>query len=336
MIPSFQAYSGALQSLSLGSHAAVTDIQGVLEDFGRCLHSGGLTDRPVRDFLSLLNVAPIASRFGPAVAEAALAYLGVQREALDLTIERKIGQGCASEVFLAHETESRRPVALKVYRPFQKAVREDEVPMRGLFNELRFQAAIGDRAVARVLRCGLTAGANPYLGLEYLPEGSLADVVSSLAKSGEPYGPRDQHLAAGALAAASAVHGAGIVHGDMSIENFLVGLGGGVKLADFAMARRLSEPSYSFEGRGKFKEPEGLAYDVFQLGKVLYRIFTRHPYDISDMTVRRAPVPGKKRPDLRIPSWVDEMVTRSLSASPTESFSDAAAMRDFFLEHASG
>jgi serine/threonine-protein kinase len=271
------------------------------------------------------------------VAQAAVAYLqsqGIFGEMKNYVVKNRIGQGCRSEVFLAREKDQGRKVALKIYRaPFQE-VREGDIPMGGIFNELRFQAVMNDDAIVRLLRCGLMAGSTPYLAFEYMSEGTLADWVKGLSLSDDRSVTVPLLMVERLLQVAAFVHTSGIIHGDISLQNLLVGSQGQIKFADFAMARRLEERPYHFETIiRKDDSPEGLAYDVFQLGKVLYQIFTRHPHEISDRAIQRLPAPSQRRPDLQIPIWIGELIRKCLQPNPAEHFPNAGAMRAFFQSH---
>jgi len=338
-----------LGEFSASSYVPLIELQDTLADCARQCRAAGLSEQPVADLQNLLRIAPLTPRNGPVAAEAALAYLRSQLSqpvdlrsprdpledrVLSYKIHRKLGQGCFSEVFLATELEMKRPVALKIHRPPFRRVKEGDVPLRGLFNELRFQAVLDDATIVRVLRCGLTMGSKPYLALEHMPGGTLADRLSVLKDATDPSPDAALVIAERMLLAAAAVHASGILHGDMTITNFLIGGQGEIKLADFALARRIGEPPYLFERTGSGKRrPEGFLDDVFQLGKVLFQIFTRHPSSISDVKVLSEPSPSLRRPDLSIPPWIDGLVARSLQQNHAERFPHARAMLAYFGSH---
>src|SRR5262249_43354175 len=125
----------------------------------------------------------------------------------------------------------------------------------------------------------------PYLALEYLPGGNLAQKLAGTPLPALP--------AAGLLEKlARAVHHAhqhGVVHRDLKPANVLFDAHGEPRISDFGLARHerpeltatgavLGTPSYMAPEQAQGKGLEvGVPADVYALGAVLYECLTGRP-----------------------------------------------------------
>jgi serine/threonine-protein kinase len=199
-------------------------------------------------------------------------------------IERELGRGGMATVYLAHDEELGRPVAVKLL-PEQLA---DDSELRARFvREARLAGRLSHPNVVRVYDAGDAAG-RPFIVMEYVSGGSLAD-------AGRVPAARVVELAVQACAGLQHAHDAGLVHRDVKPANLLVRDDGVLKIADFGIARAAESTRHTqagtLLGTAAYLAPEQIAgedatpaSDVYSLGAVLYELLTGHPpYTFSSL-----------------------------------------------------
>lgn len=284
-----------------------------------------------------------------------------------------LGSGGSASVFEAVDTRDGRAVAVKVLHPHllgdadaclafiaeARALGAVHCPnVVGLIATNMAAAAATDTSSDGLSAVGLVAsGSRPWLAMERAAGVSLAELVE-----------RDGPLPlAGALAvgvgiarALVAVHGAGLVHRDVSPGNVIVDMGGvgvgvgsivaeGVRLVDFGIAARNAEAaSHLILGNPGYVSPEQAAGgavdargDLYQLGGVVYFALTGCPpfarasaerLDAETAVAqtleahRSAPPPVPSVVRAGLPRAVDRLVVRALVKHPDGRFADAAEM----------
>jgi serine/threonine protein kinase len=192
---------------------------------------------------------------------------------------RLVGRGASADVYVGHQTDLERPVAVKVL--VDPAT--DDAQYQRFARECRTIGRVASSSdVVTPFFAGLTTDHRPYLVMEYLPGGSLAELVRR-----EGPLPVDEVVAAGvALARAlEAAHGVGVLHRDVKPENVLLDTDGHAKLADFGIARLASAhttATNAFTPNHVAPEivrggPATEASDVYSLCSTLYTAATGHP-----------------------------------------------------------
>ncbi|KWV30968.1 serine/threonine-protein kinase [Micromonospora rifamycinica] len=168
-------------------------------------------------------------------------------------LRRLLGAGGMGVVFLAESPDGGR-VAVKVVH--------DELRPRPEFRrrfarEVTAAGRVADFCTARVLDAD-PQGPVPYLVTEYVTGSSLHEHV---ARHGSLSGPQAEALAVGVAAGLTAIHAAGLAHGDLTPGNVLLSPFG-PKVIDFGLASLIEAldpttgPSYGTPG---WLAPERLA-----------------------------------------------------------------------------
>src|SRR5438034_638329 len=142
-------------------------------------------------------------------------------------ILREVGRGGMAVVYLARQTDLDRHVALKELAAFHAA---DPAFAERFLRESRVAGSLSHPNIVTVHDYFEHEGV-PYISMEYLQRGSLRPLVGEL---------RLAHIVGvleGLLAGLAHAAKRGIVHRDLKPENIMITGEGGVKIADFGIAK---------------------------------------------------------------------------------------------------
>ncbi|MFN8039146.1 MAG: protein kinase [Acidimicrobiales bacterium] len=250
--------------------------------------------------------------------------------AVDLGLEgydgyEEIGRGGFSVVYRARQLAFDRTVAIKVISGVV-----DEQTLLRFERECRTMGSLsGHPSIVTVFGSGVLANGNPYLVMEYLERGSLAD---RLERGPLPW-DEAADVAVKIGGALQAAHDAGVLHRDVKPENIFVSSYGEPKLGDFGIARLEGGPntrSGVITASVAHAAPEILdgkrpdeATDVYSLGSTVYTLLAGAPAfssatdeSIVPMLARIAIEPV---PDLRgrgVPAPICEVLEASMAKDP--------------------
>jgi eukaryotic-like serine/threonine-protein kinase len=192
-----------------------------------------------------------------------------------------LGRGAMSSVWLAHDSELDRRVAVKTLAPTADRARFER--------EARAVAALAHPNICGLYDYGESDG-KPYMVLECLGGGSLED---RLARGVPLADAETQRIATDLAAGLAHAHERGLVHRDLKPANVLFDGEGRAKIADFGIARMgdagtLTEAG-TVLGTAAYISPEqasGLpataASDVYSFGVLLFRMLTGRLPFIAD------------------------------------------------------
>lgn len=142
---------------------------------------------------------------------------------------RLVGAGGMASVWVASDSRSGGEVAVKI---LSDALALDPAFVQRFEREARLAAQLAHPNVVRVLDHH-TGGARPYLVMEHVAGGTLADRLRS--------GPLDRwdlhELTQDLLGTLSYLHQAGVLHRDLKPANVLLGTDGRLRLTDFGIAQ---------------------------------------------------------------------------------------------------
>ena len=217
-------------------------------------------------------------------------------------VERLLGAGGMSAIYLAQQERPRRSVAVKVLRPQLLADARQWPQFLARFRrEADATAALDHANIMPIYEFGEQDDL-AYLIMPYLPDGSLATL---LAREGPLPIPQTLSYAEQVASALDYAHQHGIVHRDVKPSNLLLHPDGRLLLADFGIARPLDQrglpdielASHALADAGltiggvtlgtpDYMAPEqirgervGPAADIYALGVVTYAMLTgRAPF----------------------------------------------------------
>jgi len=263
----------------------------------------------------------------------------------------KIGAGAASEVYRAWHRGLNRPAAIKIIVPDPaagpEAARDFGARIAKQYSaEAELVARLAHPGIVQIYEVGDCDG-RPYLVLEYVDGGSLADKLR-----GEPQPPREAVVLVETLARAVAhAHRQGVLHCDLKPANVLLSAEKGApsrarpapKITDFSLARRIDgaapegiagTPSYMAPEQAVCDRIIGPGVDVWGLGAVFYEALTGRPPFRADtalntlmQVVSTDPVPPQQlQPG--VPADLATICLKCLEKDPRRRYATADELAD--------
>ncbi|GAB2983020.1 Stk1 family PASTA domain-containing Ser/Thr kinase [Actinotalea caeni] len=240
----------------------------------------------------------------------------------------RIARGGMATVYLAQDRRLDRRVALKLMHPHLADGNDVVARFR---REARAAARLSHPGVVAVFDQG-TEGESSYLTMEYVDGVTLRRRL--LSQGALALGEALDVLEA-VLDALGAAHRAGLVHRDVKPENVLIAHDGTIKVADFGLARAVTEATMSSTGAllgtVAYLSPEivtsGAAdarADVYAAGVMLYEMLTgRQPFEgETPIQVAYMHVHGTVPPPSDAVAWlpleVDEYVALLTARDPED------------------
>ncbi|MBV9303169.1 MAG: protein kinase [Acidobacteriaceae bacterium] len=210
-------------------------------------------------------------------------------------IIRLIGRGAMGEVFLAHDTETQRDIALKIVYRGPEAEDQDIIDAERLGAELQQRLSGFDRRVVMVHKYGEIAG-DLFVDMEFVDGEDLSAVLSrGPVKPGfAVHVARELCGMLENLGAFTTTIGerrfAGIIHGDLKPRNIRINRQNQVKVLDFGIAKALTHTrKYTMNvfASTAYCSPERLETqnmdshsDLWAVGVLLYQmVANRLPFD---------------------------------------------------------
>jgi eukaryotic-like serine/threonine-protein kinase len=238
-------------------------------------------------------------------------------------LERLLGRGGMASVWLASDEVLERPVAIKV---LSDTIASDPEFLARFRREARVAAGLSHPNLIGVYDYA-DGAERPYLVMEYVPGGNLAERTSQKAEVD------CERLARELLGALAHIHAAGIVHRDVKPGNVLIAPDGSAKLIDFGIALPTDATSLTRTGHllgtARYIAPEVMnggpateRSDLYSCGLVLRDCTGNDPPGRLRALVERlsaADPRGRPASAAEALAQVDRKI--SVPDQPTESFS---------------
>lgn len=249
-------------------------------------------------------------------------------------ISTRIASGGMGEVFRAWDSNLRRTVALKVL-PLDRSSKAEVVER--FRAEAQSAARLSHPNVVQVHDWGETETAH-FMVMEYVRGRNLRQI---LGLRGRVSARQACEIMIGVLDALEAAHDRGLVHRDVKPENILVTIDGGVKVADFGIARAVEDVTLTagLYGTVAYVSPEQARgaqidrrADLYSAGCVFYELLTgSRPFEGDAASVLnqhlngRVPPPSQEVPE--VPNQLDQIVLHATEPEPGRRYGSAAEMK---------
>jgi WD40 repeat protein len=264
----------------------------------------------------------------------------------DYEIQGLLGHGGMGVVYRAQQISLNRTVALKMILGGAFATAKSQARFRA---EAAAIARLQHPNIVQIYEIGEAEGL-PYFSQEYVEGGTLAAHLD-----GAPLPPpRAAGLCELLARAVQFAHDRGIVHRDLKPANILLTTEGAPKVADFGLAKSLSEDGARAPvtqsgialGTPRYMAPEqlapfgpgriapGRACDIYALGVILYELLSGQPLyagdtplDVMVRVLHEDPTPPRVyRPNL--PRDLETICLKCLAKAPSGRYASARDLAD--------
>jgi serine/threonine-protein kinase len=268
-------------------------------------------------------------------------------------IEKKVGEGGMSFVYLATDVATRERYAIKV---LSAALSQDTNAMARLRREASLGMRLAHPNVCHIIRLGETEDGLVYVVMPFVEGEILADRTNRLGQI--PLADTARLVRDIALGL-NVAHELKIVHRDLKPENIMVcGDGRGSDYAvvmDFGLAkeRRAGAELQKLTATGiilgtpEFMSPEQLRgkpldarTDIYSLALMTYEMLTgklpfqgRTQQEMMIARLRSDPIPLRTmRPDLDLPDATERVLNKAMHRNPDERYQSTIEFADAFAE----
>ncbi len=255
----------------------------------------------------------------------------------------QIAAGGMAVVYKAQDTLLNRVVAVKILRESYAA----DLTFQARFQrEAEAAANLNHANIVTVYDVGQDAGRH-YIVMEYVDGQDLKHIIRTDAPLSIR---RAVDITTQICAALGAAHRAGLVHCDVKPQNVLVTADGRVKVADFGIARVLSQMTAAVSetvwGTPQYISPEQAAgepptpaSDVYAVGVILYEMLAgRLPFEGETHTQLALAHMRDEPPPLTalnagVPSQIDQIVRKVMSKEPSARYRNADQLATILIEY---
>jgi len=272
-------------------------------------------------------------------------------------IERKVGEGGMSFVYLAHDMKTKERVAIKILSP---ALAADRNSLARLRREASLAGRLAHPNVCHIIRLGETDTGMVYVVMPFVEGELLCDRTHRLGHIPLAEAvPFVRDIAAGLQVA----HQLRIIHRDLKPENvMLCREPGGTERAvvmDFGLAkdRRAGPEAEKLTATGivlgtpEFMSPEQLRgkqldprSDIYSLALMTFEMLTgklpfegRTQQELMIARLRSDPIPLRRmRPDLQFPAEVERVLLKGMARDANDRFATAPDFAEALKRAASG
>ncbi len=247
----------------------------------------------------------------------------------DYEVLARLGSGTFGSVWRVRDLTLEREVALKMLHP---EVASDAAVVRRFRREARLAAQLAHPAIVPIFDWDSNGGVSWYT-MELAEGGSLAELVARRgARPLVEVAPQIEQVLDGLAAA----HTSGIIHRDLKPENILIDRSARWRIADFGVARAVTDEITGTTGTPEFAapeqllgEPQGPAVDCFEVAAIAAYVLTGTlPFGRGDGKAILARQLSGRFDASPFPPAIAAWLRRGLAPEPARRFPDAAVMRE--------
>lgn len=254
-------------------------------------------------------------------------------------MESLVGEGGMGVVYATRDARGTEAVLKRLHR----SLRSDPASVQQFIEEADLLSRVRHHNVVRVVDHGRD-DQGPFLVMSR----ATGQTLSAILDRDGAFQPRRAFaIASQILAGVAAIHGEGIVHGDIKSSNVLLDDNDRVTIIDFGLARQMSTTgsestlawSRVIAGTPAYMAPElvagaapSRATDTYAIGVIVYEMLTGNTVFASSSNIldaqrfEAAVAPSQRVTGSCLSPQVDRFVLRALEKVPTDRFRSATEM----------
>lgn len=201
--------------------------------------------------------------------------------------QEELGHGGFAIVYRVIDQRTNQEYALKVISKERYEGPKGKKSLEKLNNEISIQRMVNHPNIVKSYG-SFSDEFNYYILLEYCPGKTVYDILLS-SENGHLDEAETRKILQDVIRAVIYLHRKHIIHRDLKLENYMIGVDGSVKIADFGISVVLKhddEKRFSLVGTPNYLSPEvlqkvnkgyGYEVDIWSIGVCAFMMLTGHP-----------------------------------------------------------
>jgi hypothetical protein len=264
--------------------------------------------------------------------------------------EKVLGKGGQGEVWLAHDLQLERQVAIK---QVNEHCAPGTMAYQSLKDEVQKSLELTHPNITRIYDLVDVPGESPFISMEYLEGEDLLVKIRKQASGHFSWAEIEPYILS-LCDALEYAHGQGMVHRDLKPANLIITDSGELKLTDMGIAEPAKDPDASSDTKALIsgsphywspQQSQGIkpqaTDDIYSLGATLYHLLTGRPPFLGDNAEEITKQHLAKTPDdlqqvlkaeghaTKIPAHINQLVLKCLAKDPASRPQETGYIRDW-------